>query len=67
MQEMQEKQVWSLAQEDPLEEETTTHSSILAWRIPWIEALGRLQPIGLQRLRYDWSALAHMQALGELG
>ena len=39
---MQETWVLSLAQEDPLEEERATHSSILAWRIPWAEKLGRL-------------------------
>ena len=37
-----------------------THSSILAWRIPWTEEPGRLQSIGLQRVRHDWSDLAHM-------
>ena len=41
-------QVQSLAWEDPLEEEMATHSSILAWRIPWPEELGRLQSMGLQ-------------------
>ena len=46
-------QVQSLGQEDPLEEGTTTHSSILAWRIPWIEKSGRLQPIGLQAVGHD--------------
>ena len=40
-------------QEDPLEEHMATHSSILAWRIPWTEELGGLQPIGLQRVRRD--------------
>ena len=39
--------------EDPLEEEMTTHSSILAWRIPWTEEPGRLQFIGSQRVRHD--------------
>ena len=39
--------------EDPLEEEMATHSSILAWRIPWTEAPGRLQSIGVQRVRHD--------------
>ena len=43
---MQEMQVPSLGQEDPLEEEMTTHSSILAWRIPWTEEPGRLQAMG---------------------
>ena len=40
---MQETQVWSLGREDPLEKEMVTHSSILAWRIPWTEKPGRLQ------------------------
>ena len=44
MQEMQEMQVWSLAEENPLEMEMTTHFSILAWKIPWTEEPGRLQP-----------------------
>ena len=43
MQETQELQVWSLGQEDPLEEGMTTHSSILAWRILWTEEPGGLQ------------------------
>ena len=42
-----------LGQEDPLEEEMATHSSILAWRIPWIEEPGRLQSIALQRVGHD--------------
>ena len=45
---MQETWVPSLAWEDPLEKEMATHSSTLAWRIPWTEELGRLQSIGLQ-------------------
>ena len=40
--------------EDTLEEEMATHSSILAWKIPWWEEPGRLQSNGLQRVRYDW-------------
>ena len=46
MQKTQEMQVRSLGQEDPLEEETATHSSILAWEIPWTEEPGRLQSMG---------------------
>ena len=46
MQEVQEPQVQSLNQEDPLEEEMATHSSILAWEIPWTEEPGGLQSIG---------------------
>ena len=50
---MQEGQVQSLGQEDPLEEELATHSSILAWKIPWTEEPGRLQCMGSQRVRHD--------------
>ena len=45
--------VRSLGQEDPLEKEMATHSSILAWRIPWMEELGGLQSMGSQRVRHD--------------
>ena len=47
---MQEPQVWFLGQEEPLEKEMTTHSSILAWRIPWNEEPGRLSPWGCKEL-----------------
>ena len=47
---MQETQVQSLGREDPLENEVATHSSILAWRIPWTEEPGRLQYIGQDEL-----------------
>ena len=50
---MQGTQVQSLGQEDPLEKEMATHCSILAWRIRWTEEPGRLQPMGLQRVRHD--------------
>ena len=50
MQEMQETQVQSLGQEDPLEKGMATHSSILAWEIPWTEEHGGLQSVGLQRV-----------------
>ena len=52
---MQETQVQSLLWEDPLEDEMATHSSILAWRIPWTEEPGGLQSIGLQRVGHDWT------------
>ena len=45
---MQEMQVQSLSQEDPLKKEMWTHSSILAWKTPWTEEPGRLQFLGLQ-------------------
>ena len=50
---MKETQIWSLGPEDPLEKEMATHSSILAWRIPWTEEPGGLQPMELQRVRHD--------------
>ena len=46
---VQETQVRSLGWEDPLEEEMATHSSTLAWKIPWTEEPGRLQSMGSQR------------------
>ena len=48
---MQETQVRSLDQEDPLEKEMATHFTMLAWRIPWTEEPGRLQSMELQRVR----------------
>ena len=50
---MQETLVRSLGWEDPLEEGMATHSSILAWRIPWTEEPGGLQSMGWQRVRHD--------------
>ena len=50
---MRETWVRSLGQEDPLEKEMATHSSILAWKIPWTEDPGRLQSMGSQRVRHD--------------
>ena len=50
---MQEIHVRSLGWEDPLEKGTATHSSVLAWRIPWAEELGGLQSMGLQRVGHD--------------
>ena len=50
---MQETWVQSLSWEDPLEKAMATHSSILAWRIPWTERLGGLQFMGSQRVRHD--------------
>ena len=45
---MQDTEVWSLGLEDPLEEVMATHTSILAWRLPWTEEPGKLQSIGSQ-------------------
>ena len=50
---MQETWVQSLGREDPLEKEIGTHSSILAWRIPWMEEPGGLQSTGSQRVGHD--------------
>ena len=60
MQEIQETLVQSLGQEDPLEESRATHSSILAWRIPWAEDPGGLESIGSQRIEDEWSNLARI-------
>ena len=53
VQELQETQVGSLGWKDPLEKEMATHSSILAWEIPWIEEPGGLQSIESQRVGHD--------------
>ena len=50
---MQETWVLYLGQEDPLEKGMATHSSILAWRIPWTEEPGRLQSMSCQRVRHE--------------
>ena len=53
MQELQETWVQSLGREDPLEKEMATHSSSLAWKIPWTEEPGELQSMGSQRVGQD--------------
>ena len=50
---MRETRLRSLGGEDPLKKEMATHSSTLAWKIPWTKEPGRLQSLGLQRVRYD--------------
>ena len=50
---MQKTWVWFLGREDPLEKEIATHSSVLAWRIPWIEGPGGLQSMGSQRVGHS--------------
>ena len=50
---VQETRVQSLGREDPLEKEMATHSSTLAWKIPWMEEPGRLQSMGSLRARHD--------------
>ena len=57
-QEMQVMQVWSLGQEYSMEEGMATHSSILAWRIPWTEEPGGLQSMGSQRVGHNWRGWA---------
>ena len=57
---MQEIQVQSLGQEDPLEKRTATHSSILAWRIPWTEESVRLQSMGSQIVGNDLTTNASL-------
>ena len=56
---MQETWAQSLGREDPLEKEIATHSSTLAWRIPWREEPGRLQSMGSQRVGHDWVTSLH--------
>ena len=50
---MQEMRVRALGQEDPLQKETATHYSILAWKIPWVEDPGGLQFMGSQKVGHD--------------
>ena len=54
---MKETRVWSLGWEDPLEKEMATHSSILAWKIPWMQEPARLQSVGSQGVRHNWTIL----------
>jgi len=60
---MPETQVQNLGGEDPLEQEMATHSSILAWKIPWTEDPGGLQSIGLQRVRHDLATKLPLKSL----
>ena len=57
---MQEIRVRSLGQEGPLEKGMATHSSILAWRIPWTVEPGGLQSMGSQRVRHNWATNTHI-------
>ena len=61
---MQESQVQSLGQRNPLKKEMTTHSSLLAWRTPQTEETGRLQSMGLQRVRHDLATEQQQMRLG---
>ena len=60
---MQETRVRFLGREDPLEKEMATHSSTLAWKIPWSEKPGRLQSMGSQRVGHDWATSLHFTSL----
>ena len=51
-----ETRIWSLGWEDSLEKEMMIHSNILAWRIPWTEATGGLQFMGLQQVEHNWAS-----------
>ena len=62
---MQETCVRPLGREDPVEKEMTTHSRILAWRIPRTEEPGRLQSMGSQRVAHDSVTITHMQLKDE--
>ena len=61
MQETQEMQVRSLGGKDPLEKEMASHSSILAWKIPWTEEPGKLQSMGSQRVEHVLSDFTSLQ------
>ena len=64
---MRETWVWYLGQEDPLEKEMAAHTSTLAWKIPWTEEPGRLQPKGSQRVWHNWAtSLSLYQVKGDL-
>ena len=66
---MQELQVPSLGREDPLEQEMATHSSILAWKISWVEEPGGLHSMGSRRVRHDWASthVCYMCQVAEYG
>ena len=63
---MRETWVQSLGREDPLEKEMATHSSTLAWKIPWTEEPCKLQSIESQRVGHDWATSLHFFTEGEL-
>ena len=66
-QETRETWVWSLSREAPQEKEMETHLCILAWRIPWTEELGGLQPMESQRVGHNWAAKQPWQRLTQAG
>ena len=58
---MRETRVRSLGWKDPLEKEMAIHSRTIAWKIPWTEEPGRLQPMGSQRVGHDWATSLHLE------
>ena len=64
---MQEIRVWSPGQEDPLEKGVATHSSMLAWEMPWTEEPGRLQSMRSQRVGQDWATELNVSIVDFLG
>ena len=62
----QKTRVWSLGWEDPVEKEMVTHSSILAWKIPWTEEPGRLQSMGSQRVGHNGATYTHREGFVQL-
>ena len=64
---MWETWVRSLGREDPLEKEMATHSSTLAWKIPWMEEHGRVQSMALQRVGHDWATSLHFTSNTGMG
>ena len=62
--EIGEARVWSLGQEDPLKKEMATHSSSLAWKIPWTEEPGGLQSMESQRVGHDWETNTFSRSKG---
>ena len=63
---MRETWIRSLGWEDPLEEVVATHSNILAWKLPWTEEPGRLQSMGWQRVRHDWTQQSTLSCAGRV-
>ena len=64
---MRETRVWSLGWKDPLEKEMATHSSNVAWKIPWTEEPGGLQSMGSQRVRHDWATYSYSYTVKGFG
>ena len=63
---LKESWVQSLGWEDPMEEDMATHSSILAWRIPWTEGWAMVQRVAKSQTRLKWPSIAHMQGISKV-